>query len=870
VNGGALVALQAKSDKEQSFALSSQSATERCRRDYLREQRLLVDELNTLLELDYNIPKQMQAEALEVIDKAMDVAEQGPDISQMVFSEADQRCAVEYYVPPHDADAEILKNLQEAEVELGDDVCTRLLVQKVRSMNDEHLKKRAEMREMLDDLAGSDFASDSGPRDIEGKIKLIHSMIIQAQNQGASWTEIGMTVMDCAAKKWAQLVEEGTTDKNLVQETEDVMTDHLREQYQTMTHKQKEYSMKLQHFYSLLAQQEEHAATLMDLKAKAEGAESHVEIKEAEHRRLMAGYQQRHAAREAKREKVQAERREKKKEAREEAKRKYVEMKRELEQAAAAADQEQAANEAQHGDEAVAKQMTKEEKARLQKLEQAVAAFQEKSTTIQKKIEKLTTQAEEAKDLKEKTQERVAKAKKMLEQRKKEAEQAKQEVAKAEEKKKVVVSKAQELTKKKKTFKTQAVERKAPVPPDIEGMLAKLEAEVEKVRGPCEEVCAQEQKLLAKEQKLKLQIETRSEEVKAMRSMQSPSSPASPSKEEHGGSKGKRGDGDPESTVQARLRGEDEGKRLGYRARIAEDPLVPRHVHLYGDLSARREHLAELQQRNAEDEAREILARLPRLTDEEKEELNRHRPQSQVPVWFMRDEDIRVKAALAAQSAVELDRVLQESQERMQVLKKDLERHGRTLAQGFSETAELLVEGPRRYAQAMQPQDEAIRSELLAALELHQECSSRAEDVWRLAEAGCDVGSKENELQMEASACLAHEEDLAEACRAIYKVAKVTKLPEARSFEQYWLRAEKKFKSSALPWQRAMDVAEQLDAERVSKEKLSNLLDLELKRKVLLDAELVAPPEAKRALASLRTLARQELSQFAGTDRMLT
>eukprot|EP00434_Breviolum_minutum_P028128 symbB.v1.2.024883.t1/scaffold2386.1/size80448/1 len=255
----------------------------------------------------------------------------------------------------------------------------------------------------------------------------------------------------------------------------------------------------------------------MDLKAKAEGAESHVEIKEAEHRRLMAGYQQRHAAREAKREKVQAERREKKKEAREEAKRKYVEMKRELEQAAAAADQEQAANEAQHGDEAVAKQMTKEEKARLQKLEQAVAAFNEKSTTIQKKIEKLTTQAEEAKDLKEKTQERVAKAKKMLEQRKKEAEQAKQEVAKAEEKKKVVVSKAQELTKKKKTFKTQAVERKAPVPPDpgdAEGMLAKLEAEVEKVRGPCEEVCAQEQKLLAKEQKLKLQIETRSEEVK--------------------------------------------------------------------------------------------------------------------------------------------------------------------------------------------------------------------------------------------------------------------------------------------------------------------------------------------------------------------
>lgn len=491
VNGASLVALQAKSDKEQSFALSSQSATERCRRDYLREQRLLLDELARLLELDLNIPRAMQEEAIEVIEKAMEVAEQGPDESQMVFSEVDQRLAVEYYVPPNDADEEILKNLQKAEVELGDEVCTRLLVQKVRSINAEHLKKREQMREMLDELAGSDFASDSGPRDMEGKIKLIHGMIIQAQNQGASWTEIGMTVMDCAAKKWAQLVDEGSTDKNVLQETEDVMTDHLREQYQTMVHKQKDY-VKLQHFYSLLAQQEEHAAMLMDLKSKAEGAEGKAEIKEAEHRRLMAGYQQRHAARQAKREKVQAERKEKKKEA-----------------------QEEAAVEGETGDEVVVKQMTKEEKARLQKLEQAVSAFTEKSTTIQKKIQTLTTQAEEAKDLKEKTEERVAKAKKMLEQKKKEAEQVTKEVAQVEEKKKHVVTKAQELTKKKTTFKTQAVERKTPVPPDIEGMLAKLEAEVEKVRGPYEELSQQEQKLLAKEQRLKQRIEERSAEVKA-------------------------------------------------------------------------------------------------------------------------------------------------------------------------------------------------------------------------------------------------------------------------------------------------------------------------------------------------------------------
>lgn len=225
----------------------------------------------------------------------------------------------------------------------------------------------------------------------------------------------------------------------------------------------------------------------------------------------------------------------------------------------------------------------------------------------------------------------------MLEQRKKEAEQVTKEVAQVEEKKKHVVTKAQELTKKKTTFKTQAVERKTPVPPDIEGMLAKLEAEVEKVRGPYEELSQQEQKLLAKEQKLKQRIEERSAEVKAMKQNEAP---ASPSKEKS------RPRSSREPVPQVRLRGEKEGRRLGYRERLAEEPLVPRHVHLYRDLTARREHLQELQQRNAEEEAREVLARMPRLTEEEKEELNRHRSQWQAPVWFMRDEDIRVKAAL--------------------------------------------------------------------------------------------------------------------------------------------------------------------------------------------------------------------------------
>ncbi|CAJ1392598.1 unnamed protein product, partial [Effrenium voratum] len=238
VNAAALMALQAKSDKEQSFAISSQSATERARRDYLREQRLLVDELQRLLESDPNMPKTIQGEAQQAIDKAMAVAEQGPDTSQLVFTDSDQRLAVEFYVPHHDIDDEILQHLRQAQVDLGDEVCTRLMVQKVRGFHSDDLRKRESMRATLDELAGSDLASDTGPKDLEGKINLIHSMIIQAQNQGASWTEIGMTIMDAATKKLAQMIEEGST-QNILQETEDVMTDNLRSQYQTLTQNKK-------------------------------------------------------------------------------------------------------------------------------------------------------------------------------------------------------------------------------------------------------------------------------------------------------------------------------------------------------------------------------------------------------------------------------------------------------------------------------------------------------------------------------------------------------------------------------------------------------------------------------------------------------
>eukprot|EP00439_Symbiodinium_sp_Y106_P013104 s3407_g1.t3 len=165
VNAAAITALQERSDKEQHLALSSQSATERCRRDYLREQRVLVDELQHLLEQNPNMTRAIQLEAVEAIEKAMNVTEQSPDISVLAFAEDETRNALDFYVPRHDIDDEILRVLKKAQIDMGDEVCTRLMLQKVRNINADDLRQRDQLTVALDSLSSSreDPQSDTRP-----------------------------------------------------------------------------------------------------------------------------------------------------------------------------------------------------------------------------------------------------------------------------------------------------------------------------------------------------------------------------------------------------------------------------------------------------------------------------------------------------------------------------------------------------------------------------------------------------------------------------------------------------------------------------------------------------------------------------------
>lgn len=204
--------------------------------------------------------------------------------------------------------------------------------------------------------------------------------------------------------------------------------------------------------------------------------------------------------------------------------------------------------------------------------------------------------------------------------------------------------------------------------------------------------------------------------------------------------------------------------------------------------------------------------------------------------------------------------MLQESRLRSEDLKKGLLSCSQSLAESFSDAAELLVAAPRALAE-----DAALRTELRQALLEHEALGASATEAWRLAEQGCAAGA--SGLLAEEQWCSEREEALAAACRGLYELSRAAPGTAAKGYELQWLRAEKKLRhlvwqrSRAPTWQMAHHCAERLQVELATQQELSRLLEAELKHKVLLDAELLAPPEAKRAIASLRQLTRHESPQ---------
>lgn len=524
-------------------------------------------------------------------------------------------------------------------------------------------------------------------------------------------------------------------------------------------------------------------------------------------------------------------------------------------------------------DKAVVKIMSDQQKGTLDKYESASEKSAKAKKQMSDRMQELKTEVRDAVELKKKNKQRVEEAKQLIEQHTLQEQQAEANAARAAEKRKVLETEAKNLAQKKTKMKEQVQVAKTPVPKDLGIDVEKWEENVAEANEAFQEARAVEQRWRDKEQNLESELEEARAQFRDMQDDEDPS--AGPA------AKGSR------RTAATRLRitreRETDPMLMGYHERIKrEEVTVPRHIQLHTDFRARERRMQKSQQLASEEEAEDLLSKIPKYSEQDLEELlSRPTPStsSQAPVWFRRHEDIRVKRALAVQTTAEIEDVLKVTNEKVRDLKKDLKKRGQDLVHGIEATSELLLEAANRFSQAMSTSsadDSALREQLELALRQHQACTTRAEDAWRLAEMGCDIGGSEDSLAHEELACNVTEEDLLHACRGIYSVASEVAaegtddlVPLARQFTTDWEAAEALLGGmdwKGKVWPSLFRASGRLDAERATQDALTALLQMEAKRKNLLDAELVAPPEAKRALAAMRSLSSQETALLS--DRM--
>eukprot|EP00930_Biecheleria_cincta_P066878 TRINITY_DN531_c1_g1_i1.p1 TRINITY_DN531_c1_g1~~TRINITY_DN531_c1_g1_i1.p1 ORF type:complete len:983 (-),score=302.74 TRINITY_DN531_c1_g1_i1:23-2947(-) len=899
VDAAAVSALQKKADKEQSFAISSMFATERCRRDYLREQQYLLGQLRRLLETTPNVPKQMAADAQVAIDKAMEIAESVNADYQV--PEEDLKIATEWYVPKRDTDDELLQYLQEADIDLGDETQRRLLLKKMMNTNKESIRERDRIRAKLEAIEGTGGA-ERGPEDAGSKLKLLHGMIIQAQNEGASWTEIAMNVIDAAAQKWRQIKKEdeetGNTSVNILQATEDTMTDNLRERYQELLKKQQEIQPRLKGWYAMLAQQEEHSAALFTAKSKAEKVEEQAAKREAAVQAATAKIEKKRAEKEAK-DKAQKEAKAQKKKLQKEEERAQLKA---LEREALGGsddfdffggdDDSSFGGDGGESDDPIfggsagvgpggkpssrpagpkgavlLKMMNKEQQETLKHLESATEECVQKKKKMNQRIQELKTEVQEAQTIKKKNKERVQKAKKKIEEQQTQAVRAREKAEKAVEKREVLAKEVKQLSEKKTKMRTEVKEATVPVPQDIGPQIEHAEAEISKAQAPYQEFRAEEQQVWAKERSLEEKL---AKAVAALKAKGLASADTAVVKEKAPAA------ARPVTQLRKKRQPEGDPMLMGYheRLKVPSYAELPRYLQLHTDNRARERQSQKRQETLHEEEAEQLMAKLHHSDGEEETSRNAMPGHSQAPVWFCRNEDIRVKLARATQATSEIEGVLSQCSEKVRELKKELRKRGKDLERNLADSAELFSEAAMSFKEGLRSSalpDSAMREQLLEALQEQQVCAQQAEDAWRLAELGCDIGCREKELEHEEMACSVREEALMGACRTLYSTASQAVMdgPEevvslARRFTTDWSAAETQLSSA--PWKERVwpslfRAAARHDNERATQESLTKLLEIEAKRKHLLDAELVAPPEAKRSLAAMRAAASEETRQ---------
>jgi len=309
---------------------------------------------------------------------------------------------------------------------------------------------------------------------------------------------------------------------------------------------------------------------------------------------------------------------------------------------------------------------------------------------------------------------------------------------------------------------------------------------------------------------------------------------------------------------------------LQYSERVAlpEYSEVARFNALHADNRARERRMRQSEQEASAGETEQLLARM-KAADQRPLLVPGCAPRSKIPVGFRRPEDLKVRLAGAEQLVGQVTEHLGERRVHGAELAEDLRQLGQQLGASAADSSQVHSQICSHLAGILGSggiPECTLRGELMRALEQHEVCMSRAEEVWRQAELGCARGAGEAELELEQETCARCEEDLTMAARGLCSTAAQAAWdgPEAiaapsKKCSQDWEAAEPQLVRAAVDrrnvWPLVLKLAASLDSERKAQQALKTVLRGEQTRRNLLDAEIAAPPEARRALAAMRVMA---------------
>jgi len=315
---------------------------------------------------------------------------------------------------------------------------------------------------------------------------------------------------------------------------------------------------------------------------------------------------------------------------------------------------------------------------------------------------------------------------------------------------------------------------------------------------------------------------------------------------------------------------------LDYRERLAlpEYAKLQRHFNLFTDDQARDrrqqqkdKEVAELRRQQQEQRAKEETPAVPSTAVA---------ANAQVPLTFRRPEDIRVRAAAAERNVEKAQAALEKGGQQLGQL-EELQSLSQEIGANSAEAARIHNQVSERFdaaisscsaSEPLPPPPNSLQAELAAALQQHRAALSSSEEAWRFAELACARGASEAALVAEGEACTAAEERLTITSRSLYNAADQAArsgtealVAPSRQCLADWDAAEPRLVATRVArlnaWPHALHAAHGLQQSRAAQERLQAYLRAEERRQHLLEKELVAPPEAKRALEAMRAATRE-------------